>query len=143
MSIAFTIQSIVGRILGVFFAFVVLLNLLYRNLKSPLEFIKVNVFKTKRRHVMPACLKDPSLGEHNYAHLEVSKLTRFDILCNIIFRDTISSTVSVFFTFILHWLIEIKYGRVTGQELDKSTCSTFCVLHFNLSRPSKKITDKR
>ncbi|WAQ98830.1 EPHX4-like protein [Mya arenaria] len=41
---------------------------------GPIQFIKLNVLKLKKRNVMPPCLNDPSLGNHDFVHLEDVRL---------------------------------------------------------------------
>ncbi|XP_052796397.1 epoxide hydrolase 4-like [Mya arenaria] len=74
MSVSFFIQSVVAKIIGLFFACLISFSIFVQFVKGPIKFIKLNVLKLKKRNVMPPCLNDPSLGNHDFVHLEDIRL---------------------------------------------------------------------
>lgn len=67
--IAFHIQVVVGKIIGYSIAVFVLFRIFWSFVRHPIRFTKATFFKQR---VMPTCLNDPNLGNHEFAHLEVS-----------------------------------------------------------------------
>ncbi|WAQ98829.1 EPHX4-like protein [Mya arenaria] len=74
MSVKFYIQSAVSKLIGFFLACLISLAIVVQFIKGPIQFIKLNVLKLKKRNVMPPCLNDPSLGNHDFVHLEDVRL---------------------------------------------------------------------
>jgi len=76
MSLKFTIEKVIGRLIGFGLALLISLVVVIKFVTAPVQFIKINILKLKKRDTIPKCLKDLSLGEHGFARLKVSCLLK-------------------------------------------------------------------
>jgi hypothetical protein len=64
------VQYIIAVIIGLSFAALTMIQLIWRLIRHPIK--AATTAWPKSRDVMPACLNDPTLGSHGFIHLEVS-----------------------------------------------------------------------
>jgi hypothetical protein len=82
MALPFFVQTIAVKIIGLFYASLVVLGMLWRLVRHPIAFT-TGLFNSKDRHVMPEVLNDKTLGTHGFLHLEVCVFTgSHGRLCN-------------------------------------------------------------